>query len=82
MSSIRMALDRINFNVPHEARKRLRALARRLRRTETEVARDLFLEVLCSAERAAFYERVAAEMNPAIRQHMIEVAEALGRINA
>lgn len=76
-----MALDRINLNVPPEARKRLRAVAKRLGRTETEVARELFLEALGRAERAAFYERVAGEMTPAIRERMIEIAEALEGIN-
>jgi len=76
-----MALDRINLNVPAEARKRLRAVAKRLGRTETEVARELFLDGLGRAERAAFYERVADEMTPAIRERMIEIAEALEGIN-
>lgn len=76
-----MALERINLNVPEEARKRLKAVAKRLGRTETEVARELLLRGLGMAERAELYERVSAEMSPAIRQRMIEIAEALERIN-
>jgi predicted DNA-binding protein len=76
-----MALERINLNVPEEARKRLKAVAKRLGRTETEVARELFLRGLGMVERAEFYERVAAEMTPEIRERMIELAEALERIN-
>lgn len=76
-----MNLERINLNVPVEARKRLRAVAKRLGRTETEVARELFLDALGHAERRDFYARVAAEMTPAIRERMIEVAEALERIH-
>jgi len=76
-----MNLERINLNVPAEARKRLRAVAKRLGRTETEVARELFLDALGRAERRQFYARVADEMTPSIRQRMIEIAEALERIN-
>jgi predicted DNA-binding protein len=76
-----MALERINLNVPEDARRRLKAVAKRLGRTETEVARELFLHGLGMAERAEFYERVAAEMTPGIRQRMIKIAEALERIN-
>ena len=76
-----MALERINLNVPKDARRRLRAVAKRLGRTETEVARELFLTGLGMAERAEFYERVASEMTPKIRERMIKVAEALERIN-
>jgi hypothetical protein len=45
------------------------------------VARELFLDGLTRAERAQFYDRVAAEMAPAIRERMIEIAEALEKIN-
>ena len=49
----------------HEyARKRLKAVAKRLGRTETEVARERFLRGVGMAERAEFYERVSAEMTP------------------
>jgi hypothetical protein len=76
-----MSLERINLNVPSDARKRLKAVAKRLGRTETEVARELFLEGLGRAERDQFYERVAREMTPEIRQRMIRIAEALEHIN-
>ncbi|MBI3201927.1 MAG: hypothetical protein HYZ29_10320 [Myxococcales bacterium] len=76
-----MPLERINLNVPAEARRRLRAVAKRLGQTETEVARELFLRGLDAAERAAFYDRVSAEMTPAIRKRMVEIATALERIN-
>ena len=76
-----MALQRINLNVPAEARKRLKAVAKRLKRTESEVARELFLEGLRQAERAAFYQRVSDEMTPELRQRMIQVAEAFERLD-
>jgi len=76
-----MSLERINLNVPSEARKRLKAVAKRLRRTETEVARELFLDGLGRAERDQFYDRVANAMTPEIRQRMIQIAEAFERID-
>ena len=78
---MRTSLERINLNVPSDARKRLRAVAKRIGKTESEVARELFLDALGRAERSDFYERVASEMTPEIRERMIEVAEALERIN-
>lgn len=74
-------MERINLNVPGDARKRLKAVAKRLGRTETEVARELFLDGLVRAERDQFYQRVASEMTPEIRERMLHVAEALERIN-
>ncbi len=76
-----MSLDRINVNVPAEARKRLKAVAKRLGRTEGELARELLLEALRQAERAEIYEQIANEMTPEIRNRMIEVAEALEKID-
>jgi len=76
-----MSLERINLNVPSDARKRLKAVAKQVGRTEAEVARELLLEGLDRVERDRFYARVAEEMTPAIRQRMIAVAEALEKIN-
>jgi hypothetical protein len=78
---MRTNLERINLNVPGDARRRLRAVAKRIGRTESEVARELFLDGLIRAERNQFYEKVASEMTPEIRARLIEVAEALERIN-
>lgn len=72
-----MALERINLNVPAEARKRLKAVAKRLKTTESEVARELLLDGLRRAEREQLLERIANEMTPEIRARMIAVAEAL-----
>jgi|SoiMethySBSTD1v2_1073268.scaffolds.fasta_scaffold2387225_2 predicted DNA-binding protein len=76
-----MALERINLNVPPEARRRLRAVAKRLKRTESEVARELLLMGLRQAERDAFYERVTEEMTPELRRRMIEIAEAFEHLD-
>jgi predicted DNA-binding protein len=81
MSVVRTSLERINLNVPSEARRRLRAVAKEVGRTESEVARELLLEALARSERDRLYQRIAEEMTPAIRRRMIEIAEALERIN-
>lgn len=74
-------MERINLNVATDARRRLRLIAKRLGRTETEVARELFLDGLNRAERAQFYDRVASEMTPKIRDRMVAIAEAMERMN-
>ena len=76
-----MSLERINLNVPSEARKRLKAVAKRLGKTESEVARQLLLDGIQRAERDEFYHRVAYEMTPEVRQRLVKIAEALERIN-
>jgi predicted DNA-binding protein len=78
---MRTSLERINLNVPGDARKRLRGIAKRIGRTESEVAREIFLDGLNRFERNQFYERVASELTPEIRRRMAEVAEAMSRIN-
>ena len=72
-----MRLERINLNVPRETRARLRAVAKRLKKTESQAARDLLTHALDRAERDAFYSRVAETMTPEMRARMIEVVSAL-----
>lgn len=72
-----MALQRINLNVPAEIRDGLRAVAKRLNKTESEVARDLLVEGLRRKEKEAFYERVSQQMTPALRNRLLEISEAL-----
>jgi hypothetical protein len=71
-----MALERINLNVPAATRRRLRAVAKRLRKTESEVARDLLLEALQRKEREEFYRKVSDQMTPELRKRLLEIAEA------
>lgn len=77
----RVALARINLNVPPETRKRLQAVAKRLKKTESEVARDLLVEGLRRQEKAAFYERVGEQMTPELRARLLEIAAAFGRLD-
>lgn len=76
-----MALERINLNVPGEARRRLKAIAKKLDKTESEVARELLLEALERAERAEFYRRVADETTTELRGRLLYVAEALEQLD-
>src|SRR5687767_1682011 len=71
------AMERINLNVPSDVRRRLRAIAKRLDRSEAETARDLLIHALELAERNDFYERVASAMTPEMRERMLEIHEAL-----
>jgi len=70
-------LQRINLNVPAEIRDGLRAVAKRLNKTESEVARDLLVEGLRRREKEAFYEKVSQQMTPALRSRLLEISEAL-----
>ncbi len=76
-----MALERINLNVPGDARRRLQAIAKKLDKTESELARELLLDALDRAEREQFYRRVADETTPALRERMLFVAEALEKLD-
>lgn len=74
------ALERVNLNLPADARDRLRRLAKALRRTEGEVARELVLTALDRAERAEFQRLVAAARTPERRARDREIAAALERL--
>ncbi len=76
-----MGLERINLNVEKETRRRLKAVAKRLGRTESEVARELLAQALDRAEKDEFYREVAQTMTPAMRKRMIEVATVLERLD-
>lgn len=76
-----MALERINLNVPAELRRRLRMVAKRLKKSESEVVRELLLDGLRRKEKEAFYQRVSGQMTPAFRERLLKVAEAFERID-
>ena len=76
-----MALERINLNVPPEMRRRLRAVAKRLKKSESEVARDLLVEGLRRREKEEFYARVSEQMTPELRARLLQIAEAFERVD-
>ncbi len=80
MSSSRMRLERINLNIPREARKKLRAVAKRRRQSESEVARSLLVDALDRAERDEFYRRAAEAQTPAARAREIAICRAFERL--
>ncbi len=76
-----MALERINLNVPPEMRRRLRAVAKRLKKSESEVARDLLVEGLRRKEKEEFYQRVSEQMTPELRARLLEIAHSFERLD-
>jgi hypothetical protein len=74
------ALQRVNLNLPPEQRERLRTLARAARTPEAVYARDLLLEAIERAERAAFRKRLEASRTPERRARDRAVAGALERL--
>lgn len=76
-----MRLERINLNVPPETRKRLRAVAKRLKKTESEVARDLLVDALRRKEKEEFYRRVSEQMTPELRARLLEIATAFEKLD-
>lgn len=74
------ALERVNLNLPAEARGRLRRLAKTLKSTEGELARELVLEALDRAERELFRRRVSESRTPERRARDQVIAEALERL--
>lgn len=62
-------------------RRRLRAVAKRLKKSESEVARDLLLEGLRRKEREDFYQRVSEQMTPELRARLLEIANTFERLD-
>ncbi len=74
-------MERINLNIPEDARKRLRRIAKRSDKTESELARELLVGALDQAERDEFYRRTIEAQTPEVVQRHLEVLaafEALG----
>jgi hypothetical protein len=70
-------LERINLNIPVEARSRLRKLARARGVNESETARALLLRALDDVEREEFYRAArAAHENAAHRARHLEILRA------
>jgi len=74
-------MERLNLNVPAEARAALKRLADRAQRKEAELARELLVRAIDEAEREEFV-RAMAEMSPAARNRLRAVAGALEKVRA
>jgi hypothetical protein len=73
-------MERLNLNIPTEARKTLKRFAREANLREAEFARKLLLKQLKLRERAEFYKKVAAAQTPEHRKRMLEIARAMEKL--
>ena len=69
-------MERLNLNIPADARARLRRIAQAASRTESEVARDLLLSGIAQSERDTFYLEVSRTLTDRQRQRQIEMLAA------
>jgi len=76
-----VALQRVNLNLPPEERERLRNLAKAAKTPEAVYARELLVEALARAERAAFRKSLEASRTPERRARDREIAAALERLH-
>jgi predicted DNA-binding protein len=79
-SSSAAALERVNLNLPSEARDKLRSLAKTAGQPEGVYARELLLSALAQAEAAEFRRRLEASRSPARRERDRQIASALERL--
>jgi len=72
------ATERVNLNLPAEARARLRRLAKASKKSEAAYVRDLVLDAVAREERAELQRRLEAR-SPKARARELEIASALER---
>ncbi len=70
-------MERLNLNIPAEARARLRVMAAANGRKEGELARELLLDALDRAQREEFFRRVAQAQSPELRARLLEITNAM-----
>jgi hypothetical protein len=73
-------LERVNLNLPAEARSRLKTLAEAANEPEAVYARSLLVEAIDRAERAAFRERLQASRTPERKKRDRQIAAAVERL--
>jgi plasmid stability protein len=74
-------MERLNLNIPENVRKRLKTIAARQDRTESEVARELLMTALEAAERDEFYAQVAASQTPELHKRQLQILDAFERLD-
>jgi hypothetical protein len=74
------ALERVNLNLPSEARLRLKSLARAAHQPEGVYARDLLLAALEREEAAELRRRLEATRTSARRERDRAIAAGLERL--
>ncbi len=75
------ALERVNLNLPSEERARLRSLAKAAKRPEGVLARELLVDAIARAERAAFRQRLETSRTPERCARDRAIAEAIERLH-
>lgn len=75
-------MERLNLNIPSEARARLRRLAKAAARTEAEVARDLLVAAIGRSERESFFAQVAASATDKVQKRELAVLVAFESLDA
>jgi hypothetical protein len=75
-----VALERVNLNLPTEARHRLRSLAKAAKAPEAVYARTLLVDAIDRAERAELRRRIEASQTPERRARERQIASALERL--
>lgn len=75
-------MERINLNVQPDIRKRLKDMAERRGRTESEMARVLLMNALEAAWQEEFFEQVAAAYSDEHRARDLEIARAFETLDA
>lgn len=70
-------MERLNLNLPAQARASLRALAKARKTTEGELARELILRSLEQEARRAWVDRVRAAQTPERRARDLSILKAL-----
>ena len=73
-------MERLNLNIPEDAREHLRRLAKRANRKEGELARELLVAALEEEARKEFIREVAAAQTPAVRKRQLKIANAMERL--
>jgi hypothetical protein len=71
------ASERVNLNLPVQARKRRRALAKAANKPEGVFARALLVKAIDREERALFRKRLEASRTPERRARDLEIAAAV-----
>jgi hypothetical protein len=74
------ALERVNLNLPAEARERLKRLAAAAREPEATYARTLLVQAIERAENARFRKRLEVSRTPERRARDLEIAAGVERL--
>jgi hypothetical protein len=80
ISSSEDAVERLNLNIPSEARARLQRLAASSRRREGELARELLLRAIDEQERIELERKLQAAQTPALKKRLAELAKGMEKL--